>query len=196
MSPQNQYFVLHDSEGFEPEDLSNYETVSKFVLERSGQKVPLSERIHVLWYLHFSSSCNLSISLSTSSGSVRKHPQLGAVCGLRQETRSYSNFHISTKVRYNLPSYHSSIDLCDYHSVPIVIVFTQYDRLVRTKELELREEYPQMDPASLRATSLEDAQEAFNICLTSLQRTMNRLKIPMPRYARVSGMFLPLYPPG
>ena len=192
MSPQNQYFVLHDSEGFEPGDLSNYDTVSKFVQERSGQKVPLSERIHGLWYVHF--SCNLSIFLSTLSGSVRKHPQLGAVY-LRRETKSYSNFHISTKVGSNLPSYHSPIDLCDYHLVPMVIVFTQYDRLVRTKELELREEYPQMDPASLRATSLEDAQEAFNICLKSLQRTMNRLKIPMPRYARVSGMFSPLYSP-
>ena len=72
-----------------------------------------------------------------------------------------------------------------------MIVFTQYDRLVRVKELELREEYPQMDSASLRITSLEDAQEAFNICLKSLQRTMNRLKIPMPRYARVSGTFVP-----
>jgi hypothetical protein len=130
----------------------------------------------------------------TSSGSVRRHPQLGAVY-LRRETRSYSNLHIRTKVRSNLPSFHSSIDLCDYHSVPLIIVFTQYDRLVRTKELELREEYPQMDPASLRATSLEDAQEAFNICLKSLQRTMNRLKIPMPSYARVSGMPSPLYYP-
>ena len=50
-----------------------------------------------------------------------------------------------------------------------------------------------MDPASLRAASLEDAQEALNICLKSLQHTMNRLRIPMPRYARVSGMLSPLY---
>jgi hypothetical protein len=142
VSPQNQYFFLHDSKGFEPG--ANFETVSKFVLERSGQKVPLSEKIHALWYLTF--SCNLlSISLSTSSGSVRRHPQLGAVY-LRRETRGYSNLHKSTKVRSNLPSYHSSIDLCYYHSVPLVLVFTQYDRLVRTKEVELREEYPQMDP--------------------------------------------------
>ncbi|KAF8260581.1 hypothetical protein EI94DRAFT_1610268, partial [Lactarius quietus] len=31
VSPQNPYFVLHDCEGFEPGDLSNFETVSKFV---------------------------------------------------------------------------------------------------------------------------------------------------------------------
>jgi hypothetical protein len=74
-----------------------------------------------------------------------------------------------------------------------VIVFTQYDRLVRTKEAELREDYPQMDPDRLRELSLEDAQEAFDICLQSLHRSMNRLRIPMPRHARVSGAFLPLY---
>ncbi|KAF8260580.1 hypothetical protein EI94DRAFT_1480278, partial [Lactarius quietus] len=34
---------------------------------------------------------------------------------------------------------------CDCRSVPIVIVFTQYDRLVRTKGAELREEFPDMD---------------------------------------------------
>jgi len=64
------------------------------------------------------------------------------------------------------------------------------------KEAELREEYPRMDPASLRATSLEDAQEAFNICLKSLQHTMNHLGIPMPRYARVSGIFVSFALPG
>ncbi|KAF8269756.1 CHAT domain-containing protein [Lactarius quietus] len=74
----------------------------------------------------------------------------------------------------------------DYQSVPIVIVFTQYDRLVGTKEAELREEYPDMDPARLRELSLEDARNAFDTCLKSLQRTMNRLMIPMPRYAGVS----------
>jgi hypothetical protein len=49
VSPQNQYFVLHDSQGFEPGDLSNFETVSKFVQERSGPELPLCERIHGLW---------------------------------------------------------------------------------------------------------------------------------------------------
>ena len=77
----------------------------------------------------------------------------------------------------------------------MVIVYTQYDRLVKTKELELREENPQIDPASLRVTSLANAQEAFNICLKSLQHTMNHIKIPMPRYARVLCILLPSYYP-
>ena len=77
----------------------------------------------------------------------------------------------------------------------MVIVFTQYDRLVRTKEAELREEYPNINQSNLTKLSREDAQEAFNTCLKSLQRTMNYLKIPMPRYARVSGILSPLYYP-
>ena len=76
-----------------------------------------------------------------------------------------------------------------------MVVFTQYDQLVRAKEVELREEYPQMDPARLREMSCEDAEEAFNVCLKSLQRTMDYLDIPIPRYARVSGIPSPLYYP-
>jgi hypothetical protein len=72
------------------------------------------------------------------------------------------------------------------NQVPIVVVFTQYDRLVRTKEAELREEYPQTDPARLPELSAQKAHEAYTICLESLQRTMNRLRIPMPRHAKVS----------
>ncbi|KAH9012450.1 hypothetical protein EDB84DRAFT_1680696 [Lactarius hengduanensis] len=70
--------------------------------------------------------------------------------------------------------------------VPIVIVFTQYDRLVRTKEAELREDHPDMDPTRLHDRGVEEAQKAFQDCLQSLKRTMNKLGIPMPRYARVS----------
>jgi hypothetical protein len=47
-----------------------------------------------------------------------------------------------------------------------------------------------MDPDRLRELSLKDAQEAFEICLQSVQRSMNRLRIPMPRHAKVSGAFL------
>jgi len=79
-----------------------------------------------------------------------------------------------------------------YQSVPIVIVFTQYDRLVRTKAAELKEDHPRMDPTRLRDRSLEEAGKAFENCLQSLQRTVNYLKIPMPRYATVSGISVPI----
>ena len=81
----------------------------------------------------------------------------------------------------------------DHRSVPIVVVFTQYDRLVRTKEAELREEYPHMDPRGLRDLSAKEAHGAYTICLQSLQRTANRLRIPMPHHAKSSGILAPLY---
>ena len=78
-------------------------------------------------------------------------------------------------------------------SVPIVIVFTQYDRLVRTKEAELRQKYPSMEQTARRDRSVEEARMAFEYCLELLKRSMKRLKIPMPRYAAASGIFASLY---
>ena len=78
-------------------------------------------------------------------------------------------------------------------SVPIVIVFTQYDRLVRTKEAELRQKYPSMGQSALSDQSVEKARMAFGYCLELLERSMKRLNIPMPRYATASGIFAPLY---
>jgi hypothetical protein len=68
-----------------------------------------------------------------------------------------------------------------------VLVFTQYDRLVRTKRAELEEAYGNMDETSLRNQSGKDASRAFEKCLASLQRTMMRLNVPMPNCAKVSG---------
>ena len=76
-----------------------------------------------------------------------------------------------------------------------MVVFTQYDRLVRTKEAELREDNPHIDPTVLRNMSVAEAQKAFKVCLQSLQRTADRLRIPMPPHAKVSGIFAPLYYP-
>ena len=67
-----------------------------------------------------------------------------------------------------------------------MLVFTQHDRLVRTKEFQLRGTIK--DPAALYQRSVEEAQEAFKGTLQSLQVTMDDLKIPMPTYARVSGI--------
>ncbi|KAI9432389.1 hypothetical protein H4582DRAFT_2131814 [Lactarius indigo] len=147
VSPENQFFVLHDSKGFEPGDLSNFETVRKFVQQRSRQQLPLGERIHGLW---------LCTETPTAGGRVF-------------ETGDEKLLQFAHK-----------------DQVPIVIVFTQYDRLVRTKEAELREDHPHMDPTRLHDRGVEEAQKAFEDCLKSLQRTMDRLGIPMPPYATVS----------
>ncbi|KAH8986799.1 hypothetical protein EDB86DRAFT_3245998 [Lactarius hatsudake] len=146
-SSNNPFFFLHDSKGFEPGDLSNFDTVREFIRQRSGPEVPLGERIHGLW---------LCTETPTAGGRVF-------------ETGDEKLLQFAHK-----------------DQVPIVVVFTQYDRLVRTKEAELREDHPHMDPTRLRDRGVEEAQKAFQDCLESLKRTMNRLKIPMPRYAKVS----------
>lgn len=74
-----------------------------------------------------------------------------------------------------------------------MIVFTQYDKLVRSKEAELLEENPNLDPTRLHELSVEEAQKEFKFCVQSLQHTVDRLGIPMPPYARVSGTFASLY---
>ncbi|KAH9054706.1 hypothetical protein EDB87DRAFT_1825086 [Lactarius vividus] len=147
VSPDNQFFVLHDSKGFEPGDLSNFETVRKFIRQRSGPEVPLGERIHGLW---------LCTETPTAGGRVF-------------ETVDEKLLQFAHK-----------------EQVPIVIVFTQYDRLVRTKEAELREDHPDMDRIRLHDRAVEEARKTFDECLQSFQGTVGRLGIPMPRYATVS----------
>jgi hypothetical protein len=75
--------------------------------------------------------------------------------------------------------------LANRQSVPLIIVFTQYDRLVRTKAAELEEEENIIDVPRYE----EDARLAFVKCLGLVERTITRyLKVPMPRYCKVSGM--------
>jgi hypothetical protein len=68
-------------------------------------------------------------------------------------------------------------------------VFTQYDRLVRTKEAELRQKHPGMETTVLRDQSVQEARKAFEYCLKLLKSSMKRLEIPMPSYAAASGNF-------
>jgi len=147
ISGENGYFVLHDSQGFEPGDLSNFRTVRTFLEERSRQSLPLKDRVHGLW---------LCVETPTAGGRVFE------------------------KGDEELLKFTHKIQL------PIVIVFTQYDRLVRTKRAGLKEETPHMDDDTLNSRSVEEAWKAFEICLQSLRRTMGHLGIGMPSYARVS----------
>ena len=57
----------------------------------------------------------------------------------------------------------------------------------------LEEDHQSMDRDVLHIRSVEEAWKAFDIRLQSLQRTMSRLGVPMPRYARVSGISVPLH---
>ncbi|KAH9032021.1 hypothetical protein EDB85DRAFT_2114962 [Lactarius pseudohatsudake] len=147
VSPENQFFVLHDSKGFEPGDLSNYETVRTFIEQGSQQHLPMKDRIHGLW---------LCVETPTAGGRVFERGE-----------------------EYLLKFAHDI-------QIPVVLVFTQYDRLVRSKKAELQEEHENLDENSLRDQSEKRATIAFNECLQSLQRILGRLNIPMPHCARVS----------
>ncbi|KAH8998269.1 hypothetical protein EDB86DRAFT_2912058 [Lactarius hatsudake] len=146
-SPENQYFVLHDSNGFEPGDLSNFDIVRTFVEQRSLEHLPLKDRIHGLW---------LCVETPTAGGRVFEKGD-----------------------EYLLKFAHDI-------QIPVVLVFTQYDRLVRSKKAELQEEHENLDEVFLRDQSEKDARDAFNKCLQSLQRALDRMNIPMPHCARVS----------
>lgn len=107
--------------------------------------------------------------------------------------RSYSNLSKVSEVRVRSPSpvlLHPSTG--HYQSVPTVIVFTKYDLLVSMMRENLKEDHPNMDKDSLDSQSEEEALNAFEKCLESLRQTMGRFRIPMPPYARVSGMFMPM----
>ena len=78
----------------------------------------------------------------------------------------------------------------------MVIVFTQYDRLVRAMRLELKDDYPNMDDHILDNRCVEEAWKAFEKCLQSLRKALRRLNIQMPPYAKVSGTFVPFALPG
>ncbi|KAH8988588.1 hypothetical protein EDB92DRAFT_1871368 [Lactarius akahatsu] len=146
-SAENPFFVLHDSKGFEPGDLVNFETVCEFIQQRSQQDLPLSERIHGLW---------LCIETPTAGSRVLERGD--------EELLQFAH----------------------KNQLPIVVVFTQYDRLEWTKEDELREREPHMDPTHRRNQSVVDAQKAFDLCLRLLKLRMKNLGVPMPCHARVS----------
>ena len=94
---------------------------------------------------------------------------------------------MKSKVRFRtfrFLSLHSD-QLAIRQSVPLVIVFTQYDRLVRTKAAELEENENSTDVARYE----EDARLGFVKCLCLVERTITRyLKVPMPRYCKVISM--------
>jgi len=78
-------------------------------------------------------------------------------------------------------------------SAPVVIVFTKYDRLVRTKREELQEEDGSLSEDALRERSKEKARRAFDRCIRSLERTLRDTNTPKPNHVKVSGIYFPLF---
>jgi hypothetical protein len=63
ISEDNPFFVLHDSKGFEPADVTTFQTVRQFIVERSKKELELKRRIHALWCTYFSWSLPAIIHL-------------------------------------------------------------------------------------------------------------------------------------
>ena len=192
VSGDNGYFVLHDSQGFEPGDLSNFRTVRTFLEERSRQSLPLKDRVHGLWCVYF-----FRVHAVTSQTIIRLCVETPTAGGRLFETGDEELVKFAQKIQR---AFFDPVILLSHfnplgvrcHSVPIVIVFTQYDRLVRTKRAELKEDNPFMNDDTLNSRCVEEAWKTFQNYLQSLERSMRRLSIQMPPYARVSGIFLPL----
>jgi hypothetical protein len=77
-------------------------------------------------------------------------------------------------------------------SAPVVIVFTKYDALVRTKEAVLKEENHSLSHHIWRRQGREDAQKAFDKCIEYLERTLGDKNMPKTGHAKVSCIYFPL----
>ncbi|KAJ6562959.1 hypothetical protein B0H10DRAFT_2364365 [Mycena sp. CBHHK59/15] len=75
------------------------------------------------------------------------------------------------------------LQLAHKHQIPVVVVFTQYDRLIRNY---MALEDSSMDRDALRQRSQNAAQSDFDGCVESLKKAVDRLTIPMPSYVNVS----------
>ncbi|PPQ85781.1 hypothetical protein CVT25_002843 [Psilocybe cyanescens] len=148
VSQDNQFFVLHNSNGFEPGDVANFETVRDIIQLRPPGELPLKDRIHSVW---------LCTETPTAEGRIL-------------EIGDERLLELAHKIK-----------------ILVVIMFTQYDRLVRTKKDELEEEEEDLDQSTLDTRSEDQAHRSFMACVESLHRTMDHLQIPMPHYVKGSG---------
>jgi hypothetical protein len=46
---ENRYLTIHECSGFDSGSTQNSQVLRKFITERTGVKVPASERLHAIW---------------------------------------------------------------------------------------------------------------------------------------------------
>jgi hypothetical protein len=75
-------------------------------------------------------------------------------------------------------------------TVPIVVVFTKYDRLVWSKKKELEEDSLDLGLEDLDKRGTEEAQKVLDACIHSAQNAFRRLglKEQTIRHTNVSGI--------
>jgi hypothetical protein len=70
-------------------------------------------------------------------------------------------------------------------SAPVVVVFTKYDLLVRTKKADLKSQGCSED---LDELSKEEAQKALDSYVQSLENAMESVQAPTPQHVKVSSI--------
>jgi len=76
-------------------------------------------------------------------------------------------------------------------TVPIVVVFTKYDRLVWSKRKELEEDNVNLGPEELDKQGTEGARKVLDTCIQSVENAFRRLGLrdQTIRHANVSSIF-------
>ena len=69
-----------------------------------------------------------------------------------------------------------------------MVVFTKYDRLLRSKKIELKGDSDHSDPDDLSRRSKEESRKVLDGCVQSLKGAMIRLETQMPRHVNVSSI--------
>ncbi|KAJ7212647.1 hypothetical protein GGX14DRAFT_446771 [Mycena pura] len=142
VSQQNPRFVLHDSMGFEPGEMENFEKAKIFLKSRSGESVLLKDRVHVIW---------LCIQVPHAGGRVF-------------ETGDEELLKFASTIK-----------------VPVVSVFTQFDKLINSERRALPKNTPK---DKIPGLSAENANNKFQeLCIKPLGQISSKL-----RYARSSGL--------
>jgi hypothetical protein len=78
-------------------------------------------------------------------------------------------------------------------SAPVVVVFTKYDLLLKTKRAKLQRGNKSLDSGVLNKQSEGEAQKVLDICVQSLKQAMDKLNTQMPSYVNVSSIFSPFF---
>jgi len=141
LSPANNRFILHDSQGFEPGEVSNFNIVKKFIEKRSREP-HIKDQLHAIWFCI----------------------QVPHVGGRVFETGDEMFLQLN-------------------HKVPVIVIFTQYDRLYEQIKFDMEDSrFQGKDETQIRAIVEEETESAFQaICIRPLIEHNPKLK-----WARVS----------
>ena len=122
----NNRFILHDSEGFEPGEDAKFKTVRDFIEERS-KRPDLSERLHGIWWVTYHllrlirSKTYVLFRICISVPVAGDRVAETGVERIIEMVHGRGEFHVLNS---------ESHTLIYYHAVPLIIVFTKYDMLV------------------------------------------------------------------